>query len=311
MIDDSTAATSQVSSTTQNEFKPYDLSCDRLDSTITLGWDASLDVDDFEVYITLDDPECCENGVPNALPPISTRKNWVTIKRAYECFSWYVVALNPKDESPVKSDKKCSCHAPPPPCDSCEILIPQFEVLDIVEGCEYVFQGGNDGIECPSQVIEYTIYDDKGRKLDNLFGPHQRHRFYEDGFYQVCMKLYALDTKGEVACEREVCREVLVDDCERNLCSLNPDIKMKKGDADYYYFKAIIPGGIPSNALLVWKITNIQSGYSTKKLGWEEIKLSRNRAKGVYQVCLTIIRNEGKDDECRETICKKYLLGGG
>ncbi len=286
---------------------PTNLACERLDTETLLSWSPVPQAGSYQVIITLNDPECCDTGIPTVLPAINTTNPFISVPSQYECFSWYVIAECATGDATAQSDLECSC--PPPPCDPCKELEPIYDIVDIIDGCTYVFEGFNQGEACADQQFEYTIYDAQGNVLIVLTGANQTFNFPQNGSYKVCIKIYVEDEDGVIICEHEFCDEVIVDDCQGcDPCeAIEPIVDIVDIiDGCTYFFEAVNGGVACDDQQFVYTIYDAQGNILAVLAGANQtFTFPQN---GSYKVCVRIFVEDAdgnilcENEQCEEVI---------
>ncbi|PWJ42691.1 T9SS type A sorting domain-containing protein [Sediminitomix flava] len=204
---------------------PLDLSCEGTKEGHQLSWASVSNAQYYEVYITLNDKECCREGLPaQSLVPIQTTQSQLLVTD-YDCFSWYVVAVCANGESSKASVKQCSCDIP---CEGACDLAPKWSLDFVTVDCEYVFNGWNEGTNCPSQQYEWYFFDMNGNQL----GPVQTGTTatYVGGSkkeeIEVCLLIYVEDANGDVICDEKYCSTETIFPCKT--VGIGDDIFMEK-----------------------------------------------------------------------------------
>ena len=79
-----------------------------------LSWLPVAGATGYEVWITLNDPDCCPEGLP-AEYMISTADNFAFYASGASCYSWKVRAIFSSDCASEFSEKQCGCNTCDPP----------------------------------------------------------------------------------------------------------------------------------------------------------------------------------------------------
>lgn len=289
---------------------PVNLSCERTPTGAILSWDAVTSASNYQVFVAINDPDCCRGGsqLPFMLPVISTINTTTTIPAQYDCFSWYVTAACTTGDSIAQSAKACACPPVVTPCDSCNIE-PTFNI-DQLDTCRFLLDGMNNGTSCPSQQYQYKITNlSTGTTPIVLTGQSQVFNFSEDGLYEICLFIFVQDANGQTVCEKDFCTEIQIEGCSQqgceNPCEIDPIFDIVDiTDGCTYHFDGINQGIICPSQQYEYTIYDAQGNLITTLMGEDQVYTFPQN--GSYKVCLRIfVLDDDGNIKCEKTYCKE------
>ena len=182
-------------------------------------------------------------------------------------------------------------------CDSCNCDELKINFEQSRERCTLVLSGSAQAPKC-LQNLTYNWYVN-----GNLVGSGQNHNhtFSANGTYAVCLKVSGVTANGAI-CQKEVCREVVVKDCERCNCDelrINFDQSLDRcrlslaGSAQGPACFQRLTYDWYVNGTLVGSGQNYVHTFS---------------ANGTYAVCLRVSGVTADGTVCRKEICREVVV---
>ncbi len=93
-------------------------------------------------------------------------------------------------------------------CSTCKDECDLNPGIDIsFENCQVILKGYNEGIDCPSHIFLWNVYDAETNELIGTYvNPEYTFTAENGNVYKICLTIYVINDEGKTKCKEQTCK---------------------------------------------------------------------------------------------------------